>query len=66
MAAVVGYAGFEVDDSTGASAKMRPENFFARVGDFDWRFGFARGDSGDDLKGDDFALATESRRRQGV
>src|SRR4051812_42010949 len=42
-AAVLGDASLQVDDGSRASA-MRPENFFAGVGDLHRSFGFARGD----------------------
>ena len=43
---------------------MRPENFFARVGDFYRGLRFARGDGGDDFDGNHFALAAEAAADQ--
>src|SRR5208283_1227290 len=62
-AAVALYAGFQINDRARASA-MRPENFFPRVGDFDWSLGLAGGDSSDDFERNDFALAAETSANQ--
>src|SRR5215472_15682519 len=62
-AAIFLHAGFQINDGARAST-MRPENFFSRISDFDWRFGFARSYRRDDLQRYDLTLAPKAAAHQ--
>ena len=62
-AAVVRDAGLQIDDGARTSA-MRPEDFFAGVGDLHRGKRFSRRNGGDDFERNDFTLSAEASAHQ--